>query len=83
MARKYKESQMKYFSWINENSYIDDIDNRCVERDLKEQGVRAVHKLVDDPDPAWVPNLDRSNNKKGGRNCKDYTRKTSIPEDYR
>jgi len=82
VTRKYTESSIKHFSWINENLYIDDIDNRCVERDLKEQGVRAVHKLVDDPDPAWIPDVDKSNNK-GGRNCKDYTRKTTIPEDYR
>jgi hypothetical protein len=82
VTRKYTGSSIKYFSWINENLYIDDIDNRCVERDLKEQGVRAVHKLVDDPDPAWIPDLDKSN-KRGGRNCKDYTRKTTIPEDYR
>ena len=77
-----KKESIDYFAWINENIVSDDLDNRVTERDLLEQGIKAVHKLIDDPDPAWSEDIDRSIGQ-GGRNTKNYSIETKIPEDYR
>lgn len=76
------KNSIDYFSWIAENCTSDDLDNRCLARDLEEQGIKAVHKLIDDPDPAWDPDVDVRHSK-GGRNSKDYAYNSKIPEDYR
>ena len=76
------KNSIDYFSWIADHCTSDDLDNRCLERDLEEQGMRAVHKLIDDPDPAWLPDVDQRVGK-GGRNSKNYSYNSKIPEDYR
>jgi hypothetical protein len=76
------KNSIDYFAFIQEHAISDDLDNRCLARDLQEQGIRAVHKLIDDPDPAWDTDVDLRVGK-GGRNSKDYAYNSKIPEDYR
>tara|TARA_A100001011_G_scaffold317947_1_gene337487 strand:- start:3361 stop:3645 length:285 start_codon:yes stop_codon:yes gene_type:complete len=79
----YDKSNEKYFANLDRNlTNYEDIDQACTLRDLQEQGTRAVQKLVNDPDPAWDPDIDHRVGK-GGRNSKNYSTKTTIPEDYR
>ena len=80
---KYVKNNEDYFANLDRNlTNYEDIDQACILRDLQEQGTRAVHRLIDDPDPAWLPDSDTSVSK-GGRNSKDYTKLGTLPEDYK
>ena len=79
----YDRNNELYFAALDRNlTNYEDIEQLCTLRDLQEQGTRAVQKLINDPDPAWSPDVDVRHSK-GGRNSKDYSTKTQIPEDYR
>ncbi len=79
----YDRSNEKYFANLDRNlTNYEDIEQACTLRDLQEQGTRAVQKLVNDPDPAWDPVIDQRVGK-GGRNSRNYSTETKIPEDYR
>lgn len=79
----YGKHNVDYFAYLDSSlTNYEDIDQLCTLRDLQEQGTRAVHKLIDDPDPAWLPDVDQRVSK-GGRNSRDYSHETKIPEDYR
>ena len=80
---KYVKNNEDYFAYLDHHlTHQEGIEQRCLLRDLQEQGTRAVHRLIDDPDPAWMPDVDHRVGK-GGRNSKDYTKFGTLPEDYK
>tara|TARA_E500000331_G_C17236049_1_gene704847 strand:+ start:635 stop:892 length:258 start_codon:yes stop_codon:yes gene_type:complete len=73
----------QYMVFLNNlNDFCEDIDNRCTMRDLEEQGEKAVSKLINDPDPAWLPDVSKRVTPYGS-NTTNYSKHTSIPEDYK